>query len=387
MTECIPNSYSSFPYKPKQHFRRSSITQATISSIAKDVRSKEDDVSSLLRKKRSEINLKSKRPTTRQSTKNPNVKARQDRPSEDDFLYMNNNKKYPRRHIYGSSDSLSSICSSSTSSSCNSKHFENNWPFAQPPPLSSKIPIYQLRETVLEDLASMANSYSHHLQDLTHLVSYSTHSIELPFQGPNPVTHKAHIDDCRALLVQQQQLLDKLQQLVQDNTAPEPVALPPPRLEKTTMQKMKDALVNPTGVTELVVRKNKKETIISVQGVCETIEASLVPYKLEKKNIYHFQYQLDISWLDRLDKFVLLSQKQWQKDDQVKSCQFKACCNQFGLLQRKHHCRRCGDIYCSSHSQNRLPLFTFENPEKTNFSRVCDSCFFDLAGNHLSLYT
>lgn len=47
---------------------------------------------------------------------------------------------------------------------------------------------------------------------------------------------------------------------------------------------------------------------------------------------------------------------------------------------------RCGDIYCSSHSQNRLPLFTPKDPYNPTFYRVCDCCFFELTSQNLSPY-
>lgn len=47
-------------------------------------------------------------------------------------------------------------------------------------------------------------------------------------------------------------------------------------------------------------------------------------------------------------------------------------------MNRRHHCRRCGDIYCQMHSINTVPLdheariHANGNPE-----RACESCFED----------
>ncbi|EIE89567.1 hypothetical protein RO3G_14278 [Rhizopus delemar RA 99-880] len=319
---------------------------------------------------------------------------------------------------YASSESLSSISSSSSSSSSSSckttprKYSETNnnslWPFAQPPPLSSKVPIHQLRETIIEDLTSSVVSYSNQIQDLSNAisVSFSSTSFEtLAFnrvqyqQQQDGVTYKSQIQECKALIVQQHELLNKLQELVaadEEYNNTQPIQLPTKVISESSsnlLQKFKDTLVNPTGITQLVIRQNKmkkKDTIISIQGVCETMETSLIPNELlpagEKKKIYHLHFKLDLNQQDRLYKFTLLPSSRWQKDDQVNRCQFKTCSKKFSLLQRKHHCRRCGDIYCSSHSQNRLPLFTPDDPEKTIFSRVCDSCFFALASEDLSPY-
>ena len=43
---------------------------------------------------------------------------------------------------------------------------------------------------------------------------------------------------------------------------------------------------------------------------------------------------------------------------------------------------RCGHIFCNTHSSNRLPLFDAQN-SKAEWSRVCDTCFYDLAGSSL----
>ncbi|KAI8886705.1 hypothetical protein K501DRAFT_176947, partial [Backusella circina FSU 941] len=53
----------------------------------------------------------------------------------------------------------------------------------------------------------------------------------------------------------------------------------------------------------------------------------------------------------------------------------------FGFFTRKHHCRRCGHIYCGAHSSNKLPLFKEDKPIA---SRVCDSCFLLLVTEHVA---
>lgn len=80
-----------------------------------------------------------------------------------------------------------------------------------------------------------------------------------------------------------------------------------------------------------------------------------------------------------------MDQEQWQKDDKVNSCSFKKCNQSFNWFQRKHHCRCCGQIYCSTHSGNRLPLFSPKETNQPVFSRMCDKCFYTLASHSLSL--
>jgi rubredoxin len=55
----------------------------------------------------------------------------------------------------------------------------------------------------------------------------------------------------------------------------------------------------------------------------------------------------------------------------------QACqtCNQaFGIQRRAHHCRLCGNVFCSDHAQHQRPV---RNPLKANtvtVERVCRSC-------------
>ncbi|CAI4746170.1 CDG_1a_G0046980.mRNA.1.CDS.1 [Saccharomyces cerevisiae] len=50
------------------------------------------------------------------------------------------------------------------------------------------------------------------------------------------------------------------------------------------------------------------------------------------------------------------------------------CSKKFSLLNRKHHCRSCGGVFCQEHSSNSIPLPDLGIYEPV---RVCDSCFED----------
>ncbi|KAI8884847.1 hypothetical protein K501DRAFT_148852, partial [Backusella circina FSU 941] len=51
------------------------------------------------------------------------------------------------------------------------------------------------------------------------------------------------------------------------------------------------------------------------------------------------------------------------------------CTVKFGVLNRRHHCRSCGHIFCQKHSANRLALFSPRGTECGEWARVCDACF------------
>nr|AVV27008.1 Rheb1 [Prokinetoplastina sp.] len=62
----------------------------------------------------------------------------------------------------------------------------------------------------------------------------------------------------------------------------------------------------------------------------------------------------------------------WKPDTDVNACE--KCRLTFTLIRRRHHCRRCGGIFCDACSSNRrtgLPGF----PSGTPPQRVCDTCF------------
>lgn len=49
-----------------------------------------------------------------------------------------------------------------------------------------------------------------------------------------------------------------------------------------------------------------------------------------------------------------VTRRHWTPDAESPSC--SACPTQFSLFERKHHCRRCGLIFCSQHSNYSISL-------------------------------
>ena len=64
----------------------------------------------------------------------------------------------------------------------------------------------------------------------------------------------------------------------------------------------------------------------------------------------------------------------WQPDNAKNHCE--VCASAFSFLNRRHHCRNCGELVCGQCSTNRIELPHGPNNE-TKLQRVCDRCYED----------
>ncbi|SBT42736.1 FYVE and coiled-coil domain-containing protein, putative [Plasmodium ovale wallikeri] len=60
----------------------------------------------------------------------------------------------------------------------------------------------------------------------------------------------------------------------------------------------------------------------------------------------------------------------WVPDEEVTNCY--SCSVFFNVRVRKHHCRACGNVFCSNCSDNKIKISEYSYAEKV---RVCDKCF------------
>ncbi|ANQ10383.1 zinc finger protein [Plasmodium coatneyi] len=60
----------------------------------------------------------------------------------------------------------------------------------------------------------------------------------------------------------------------------------------------------------------------------------------------------------------------WVPDEEVTNCY--SCNALFNVRVRKHHCRACGNVFCSNCSDNKIKISEYSYAEKV---RVCDRCF------------
>lgn len=68
----------------------------------------------------------------------------------------------------------------------------------------------------------------------------------------------------------------------------------------------------------------------------------------------------------------------WKPDSSASLCTSPTCARPFSLLTRRHHCRRCGNIFCSSHSPHAIPLDQEARfHSEGTLQRACDDCWTD----------
>lgn len=71
------------------------------------------------------------------------------------------------------------------------------------------------------------------------------------------------------------------------------------------------------------------------------------------------------------------TRKHWVRDEAVLKCAIAHCPKTFNFFERRHHCRRCGGIFCKEHTMHYLyinHLAQFTTGGRGTLSRVCDNC-------------
>lgn len=71
------------------------------------------------------------------------------------------------------------------------------------------------------------------------------------------------------------------------------------------------------------------------------------------------------------------TRKHWLKDEAILKCQITHCPKVFNFFERRHHCRKCGGIYCKEHTLHYLyinHLAQFTTGGRGTLSKVCDNC-------------
>lgn len=73
---------------------------------------------------------------------------------------------------------------------------------------------------------------------------------------------------------------------------------------------------------------------------------------------------------------VAPTRSHWKPDALALECDSPACVTQFSFLTRRHHCRRCGGVFCAVHAERQVPLDReAEFSEEANWWRACEGCY------------
>ncbi|KAK4169383.1 vacuolar segregation protein pep7 [Cladorrhinum sp. PSN259] len=102
--------------------------------------------------------------------------------------------------------------------------------------------------------------------------------------------------------------------------------------------------------------------------------------RLSRRSTGDSAKNVDGTW--NLDLFPqptgLPTRKNWKPDSESTICDDATCKKSFGYFVRRHHCRRCGHIFCDAHSNNQVPLDQDANYNPRGaMSRVCTHCYME----------
>ncbi|KAF2120282.1 hypothetical protein BDV96DRAFT_642122 [Lophiotrema nucula] len=82
-----------------------------------------------------------------------------------------------------------------------------------------------------------------------------------------------------------------------------------------------------------------------------------------------------------------ITKNHWMPDSSATVCSADMCQTPFGFFNRRHHCRKCGGIFCWQHSAKQIKLneLALFHPEG-DLQRACDRCYRDfVAWEHARL--
>nr|CAG4644696.1 EOG090X043H [Leptodora kindtii] len=145
------------------------------------------------------------------------------------------------------------------------------------------------------------------------------------------------------------------------------------RLEREWRQSLQDSIVQDrTVMAELKQQfEDSKESISEYCDLREKHQRMLKVCIEQEKTLEEVGIRLRDTKLeaDNLKETTVWMPRdaQWAPDEDVTNC--RLCEKDFNLSRRKHHCRSCGEIFCSSCSDNKMPL-----PSSAKPVRVCDTC-------------
>ncbi|KAL2271448.1 hypothetical protein VTJ83DRAFT_819 [Remersonia thermophila] len=125
--------------------------------------------------------------------------------------------------------------------------------------------------------------------------------------------------------------------------------------------------------------EDEDEDAASVHSRPSSSFMSLGPFgRLSRRSTADTTKSLASSW--DLDEFPAPTgpptRAHWKPDHESTMCDHAACKRTFSYFTRRHHCRKCGNIFCDQHSALEVPLDQDANFNPRGVpSRACDHCY------------
>lgn len=122
--------------------------------------------------------------------------------------------------------------------------------------------------------------------------------------------------------------------------------------------------VNKNILNALKISTDKKTFVVIAESSTakkewmESLEQTIENYKNRRKTFGH--------QTDKGDEFVA---PEWITDEESDNCM--SCTIKFTFFNRRHHCRNCGKLVCSTCSSNKMKIQAIS----VNPVRVCKECF------------
>lgn len=131
--------------------------------------------------------------------------------------------------------------------------------------------------------------------------------------------------------------------------------------------------------TGIIIQSTDRRDIVQVSSVlqmsfanCDSAASKVVLEKLMEKRVSAISRIELLLERRRLNKMQFVARDEWVKNDQRKAC--VVCMKPFSL-RRKHHCRACGEVVCSSCAPSReVDVVTTANGASVSHVRICTAC-------------
>ncbi|SCZ89148.1 BZ3500_MvSof-1268-A1-R1_Chr1-1g00990 [Microbotryum saponariae] len=118
------------------------------------------------------------------------------------------------------------------------------------------------------------------------------------------------------------------------------------------------------------LRRNGSQTPVSAMPVSPPVSPHALAAELSQASIKAISPQSWLGvlpWASDVNHYksgdssvaagVALPRSAWRPDEEALICAASDCSLRFDLINRRHHCRKCGEVFCSSHSSRMVSLW------------------------------